>query len=852
MSCSKARPGALAPIVAALALALAAITPGTALALDETLAAGAPAQAQAAAGPAAEVTDGPAGEAEADPDEAADPDGGEAASPGEGEPAAEGEPAEALPAEGESAPAPEEPAADAAEPAEALPAEGEPAPGDAEPLAAAAEPAPVADGEYWIESGVAAREVLDVSGGSAKPGANVQTWSSNKSGAQRWRVSLDLESGLYRVINAVSGLALDVSGAVARSGRNVVAYSDNGTLAQRWRIVGDEIGGFELVSALSDSLALDVAGASARDGANVQVWARNGSAAQRFWFVPTAGVAGGEAVLPDGAYTVSVGGVALDVAGGSQASGANVQSYAPNGTPAQTWVLTYSDGYYTVQSAGSGNALDVAGARVVPGSNVQAYAPNGTDAQRWRVDAVEGGYRLVNKASGLVLDLAGNKRANGTNVDVWRGNGTSAQAWSIEPAPLLSEGYFEFASGKPSGAVLDVRSGSHDAGAAVQLYSSNGSGAQKWAVRGFGDGTYELRNIGSGLWLAPDGKGGVVQSGERAAWEAAWTGTGVALVRDGAAVSASSASSGAALSTRPFASSAGQSFIPRSVALLADGFYVIETQGSGLALDVAGANTRRGANVDVYSKNGTAAQVFSVTRNADGTYTLINDISGLALDVAAASKADGANVQQYTPNGSAAQRWRLSWEDGGFVFTNVASGRRLSAEGAAPGANVSSSASGSSAWLLAKTSPVRSSGDVALDRMVKEIIARCGTGYSGLKNAYVYVSRNFTYRHGNSYPGGNWTSWSKSYAKEMYTNRSGNCYRYASLMTWVARGLGYSAQAVSGELKGWTRWVAHGWTTVTLNGGVYVIDCEMAYEYPQIDNFMHTYDKTPEIYRLIN
>jgi hypothetical protein len=52
---------------------------------------------------------------------------------------------------------------------------------------------------------------------------------------------------------------------------------------------------------------------------------------------------------------------------------------------------------------------------------------------------------------------------------------------------------------------------------------------------------------------------------------------------------------------------------------------------------------------------------------AAATGTLMNPASGLCLDVAGASTAAGANVQLYTCNGSSAQKWALPPVNGGTV-----------------------------------------------------------------------------------------------------------------------------------------------------------------------------------------
>lgn len=79
------------------------------------------------------------------------------------------------------------------------------------------------------------------------------------------------------------GMVLDVVGGSAKDGANVQQYTSNGYRSQQWVTVKDG-SSYRLVSALSKSLVLNVSGDKAKDGANVQVWSSNGSAAQRWTF----------------------------------------------------------------------------------------------------------------------------------------------------------------------------------------------------------------------------------------------------------------------------------------------------------------------------------------------------------------------------------------------------------------------------------------------------------------------------------------------------------------------------------------------------------------------------------------
>ncbi|MBR3316013.1 MAG: hypothetical protein IKG18_17975 [Atopobiaceae bacterium] len=151
-------------------------------------------------------------------------------------------------------------------------------------------------------------------------------------------------------------------------------------------------------------------------------------------------------------------------------------------------------------------------------------------------------------------------------------------------------------------------------------------------------------------------------------------------------------------------------------------------------------------------------------------------------------------------------------------------------------------APGSTEQAFLKKDP-RLSGDEELDTIIGEFIKQTGTGYAGLRRAYEIIS-GYWYSQGNRWPGPNWEQWSIPYAKEMYYNQTGNCYRYASLMCWTARRLGYDAKVVPGWIPGRVNpHCDHGWVEVNLDGEIYIIDAEMNGNdgYPEYNWFMIKY-----------
>nr|WP_229891323.1 lectin [Streptomyces lavendofoliae] len=84
--------------------------------------------------------------------------------------------------------------------------------------------------------------------------------------------------------------------------------------------------------------------------------------------------------------------------------------------------------------------------------------------------------------AGKCLDVAGGATADGTGVQLYTCNGTAAQRWT-----LAADG-----SVRALGKCLDVTGASTADGARVQLYTCNGTGAQRWSYNAT---THDLVNV---------------------------------------------------------------------------------------------------------------------------------------------------------------------------------------------------------------------------------------------------------------------------------------------------------------------------------------------------------------------
>ena len=313
----------------------------------------------------------------------------------------------------------------------------------------------LAEGIYTLGASAATNSVLEVSGASQAAGASVQTYASNGTLAQRWRIALvPGAENTYTIQNLGSAkfLTADSAGTVsqrAASGATAGAATGTGAAAgataanpaQQWTPVITAHGiAFESVA--HPGRVLDLTAGSTANGTRLQLWQANNSPAQAFALASTTDT------LPNGTYTLTVANtnLAIDVANASYASGANVQVFQSNNSGAQKWnVARNADGTYTIVNAASGKALDVAGGSAYSGANVQQYQPNGSAAQHWNITFDAGGYKIASAAGAggaCVLDVSGGitsngSAANGGNLQVYQSNNSAAQRFTLQPTTYV-------------------------------------------------------------------------------------------------------------------------------------------------------------------------------------------------------------------------------------------------------------------------------------------------------------------------------------------------------------------------------------------------------------------------------
>ncbi|KAA8818887.1 1,4-beta-N-acetylmuramidase [Bifidobacterium rousetti] len=448
----------------------------------------------------------------------------------------------------------------------------------------------IPNGTYYINSGLKDSSSVEIPGASTANGAATKLYGYNGTKAQQFTFTKQSD-GTYEIRNANSNKALDVAAGAAGNGATVQQYDANGSKAQRW-ILRDAGNGYYIQSALGN-FVLDVAGASTANGTQVRLWTPNGSDAQTF-ITPSAGVAvPGSDVMT--AITSAVDSKkVVDVPGASTADGARLQVYDSNDSMAQRFRFAQiGNGVYEIVNVNSNKVLEVANGSYMDEAPVQQRTSDGSRRQHWQVRAAgNGNVTLLSGLSNKALDIPAGNAANGVQLWVYTYNGSAAQQWKLDKEKSLrdvldaaaashkgdlADGTYTIASAAKQSMVLDVNGGSKANYGNVQIYTSNGTPAQRWKVTHDAKGYVTFTNVGSGKVLdvnggSADNGANVQQYSSNGSWAQKW----IAVKNS-------------------------------------DGTLTFQSAVTGQrVIDVWAGATANGTNVQVYASNGTNAQKWVV------------------------------------------------------------------------------------------------------------------------------------------------------------------------------------------------------------------------------------------------
>jgi hypothetical protein len=157
--------------------------------------------------------------------------------------------------------------------------------------------------------------------------------------------------------------------------------------------------------------------------------------------------------------------------------------YTTVGTPdigAYEWGATSGEmlnGVYTFVARHSGKAIDVPGGSTASGTQLEQWVVDGTSSQTWKVENIgAGAYKILSLYSGLAMDISGGSTANGASLVQWPYLGGQNQQFYLEH----TGGGSLRIKARHSGLVLDVIGASQSDGADIQQYGDGGGTNQRW------------------------------------------------------------------------------------------------------------------------------------------------------------------------------------------------------------------------------------------------------------------------------------------------------------------------------------------------------------------------------------
>lgn len=129
---------------------------------------------------------------------------------------------------------------------------------------------------------------MDVVGGTAESGTNVQQWGASSAGAYNTWKAVAAADGYYYIYSQVgdgSTYLLDIDYGKTDNGTNIAIFENTDSDAQLFKFVQNDDGSYLIVTKISnDTSCVEIENGSAEAGANVQEWELNGENCQN-WII---------------------------------------------------------------------------------------------------------------------------------------------------------------------------------------------------------------------------------------------------------------------------------------------------------------------------------------------------------------------------------------------------------------------------------------------------------------------------------------------------------------------------------------------------------------------------------------
>jgi hypothetical protein len=307
----------------------------------------------------------------------------------------------------------------------------------------------------------------------------------------------------------------------------------------------------------------------------------------------------------------------IDVPGGTEALGTQLQIRTCNRRPEQTWLVNpKGNDEYEIRRAGTNLCVDVLNGDPFPGQLVTQFDCNDTAAQRFNVEPLTGGAQIRNINTNQCVSVVGGANSSFARLELRDCNGSDAQAFHMDVPSLPPIN--QFTKKESPDMCIDVRDGSMAALARIQLWGCNHTNAQLFRLVNKAPGQFEIRRGGTNLCIDTPGGASLHQP----------------LVQS------------------TCNSSAGQRFHAEPL----PGGVQLRRVGTNLCADVVNNSNDFGVDINLFTCNGTAAQIFALDTP---TTQLQKQGSNLCIEVPGATHDPGVQLDAKTCSRTEQQTWEI-------------------------------------------------------------------------------------------------------------------------------------------------------------------------------------------------
>ena len=277
------------------------------------------------------------------------------------------------------------------------------------------------------------------------------------------------------------------------------------------------------------------------------------------------------------------------------------------------------------------------------------------------VSGLDGEYYIESVLNGLYLNVEDGASTDGTNINLWSYNGSHAQKFK-----LVSDGtgyYYILTASSDYASCIDVYNGLSTDGTNIEEWTYWGGDMQKFEIVEVSSGKYAIKTKVSSSASCLDVYGMASDDGTNICEWTYWGGDGQLWYLISAAGTHSTTTSSTSDTTGS------------SVSGL-DGVYYIQSKLSGMFLNVDDGSATDGTNISQYDYNGSHAQKFKLVSDGYGYYYILTASSDYTscIDVTNGSADNGTNIEEWTYWGGDMQKFEIvEVSTGCYAFLTKAS-----------------------------------------------------------------------------------------------------------------------------------------------------------------------------------